>query len=98
MATDLPPLGREGPVLFAPLTGNMVPLVMLHQVTTAKEAEAKSYPYALVSSAGVKSKTKRVPTTPSCAACVPEPKSKSPESNPHAPVSSIVVKAKRKRL
>ena len=30
VARDLPPVGGKGLVPFAPLTGNMVPLVMLH--------------------------------------------------------------------
>ena len=40
VATELPHVGGKGPVPFAPLTENMVSLVMLHQIATAKEAES----------------------------------------------------------
>ena len=71
VATKLPPVGGKGPVSFAPLTGNMVPLVMLHQLAPAKEVESEAAPVpepqsfeydpdALVSSTGVKCKRKRV--------------------------------------
>ena len=35
VAKELPPVGGKGPVPFAPLTGNMVPVVMLHHIAIA---------------------------------------------------------------
>ena len=35
VAEELPPVGGKGPVPFAPLTQNMVPLVVLHEIATA---------------------------------------------------------------
>ena len=61
VARDLPPVGGKGLVPFAPLAGNMVPLVMLHQIATAKEAESKSESVhdGPVASTGVQGKSKR---------------------------------------
>ena len=70
VAGELPGCVGKGPVPFAPLTGNNVPAVMLHQITTSKQAECESEsdPGVSVSSTGVKGKRKGAPPSP-----VPEP-------------------------
>ena len=88
MPSDLLHVGVKWPILFASLTGNMVPVVMLHQIATAKDAESQfeSDPDVLVSSTGVKGKRKRYPPFP-----MPEPLTESSHFNPHGPVSSTGV-------
>ena len=76
VSTDLPAVRGKGPVPFAPVMANMVPLVMRHQIATAKKVELGALVFgpqsdsnqcdrdALVSSIGVKGKSKRVLAPP----------------------------------
>ena len=66
VARELPPVGGQGPVPFAPFTGNMVPLVMLHRIATAKDPKRESELDLDVRacSIGVKGKRKGAPTSP----------------------------------
>ena len=66
VARELPSVGGKGPVPFAPLTGNMVLLVMLHHIAAANEAagESESNPDVLVFSTGKKGKRKKAPPPP----------------------------------
>ena len=102
MATKLTTMGGRGPVPFASLMGNMVPLVMLPQTATVKDAESESKsesdPDVPLSSTRVKGTRKRVPS-PSCSpAPMHEPKFKSSECDPDARVSSTGLKGERKRV
>ena len=70
-AAKLPPVGGKAPVTFAPFTGNMVPVQMLHQIAIATpppktliaECESESDPHAPMSSTRVKGKSKRAAAT-----------------------------------
>ena len=75
--------------------GNMVPLVMLHQIATAKDAESelKFERDVRVSSRGVKRKRKSVPSS-----LVPKPETESFGSNTDLCMSCTSAKGKRKRV
>ena len=62
------PWGGKGRVPFAPLTGNMLPPLMLHHIATAKEAEDESECDldVTLSSTRVKGKRKGASLPPLC--------------------------------
>ena len=68
VAKELPPVRGKGAVPFAPLMGNMVPLVMLHQIAIVGEgkgeSEGESDPDVPMSSTGVRGKRKGAPPPP----------------------------------
>ena len=89
VARELPPVGGKGSVPFAPLSWNMVPLVLMHQIVIARQVEPEPEPQSPGGKGGKGGKGKGKEGKPE-----PELEPES-ESDPDAPVSSIGVKRKR---